>query len=55
LTTQREGIDSTFFGDGAAQQALERRQIERNSARAAVSGGALRTNRGLTGAGVAKT
>jgi hypothetical protein len=47
----KDAQDSVFFGSGAAASELERRQIERNSARAAVSGGALRTNKGLTGVG----
>lgn len=55
LSTGREGIDATFFGDGAAQKALEDRAIERKSANAAVSGGAARTNKGLIGAGTASS
>ena len=53
LTTEGVGADAVFFGDGAAAGKLERRTIERNAARAAVPGGALRTNRGLTGVGTA--
>ena len=53
LTTEGVGVDSVVFGDGAASGALERRVIERQAARAAVPGGALRTNRGLSGVGTA--
>jgi hypothetical protein len=47
------GVDSVFFGDGKAQSAIERRTIERKSQNASVTGGALRTNTGLSGAGTA--
>lgn len=49
LSVENTGIDAVFFGDGAASGRVERRVIERNSARAAVPGGGLRTQRGLTG------
>src|SRR6185503_17965136 len=52
LTTQREGIDATFFGDSGA---VDKRVTERKTANAAVPGGALRTNRGLAGAGSTST
>lgn len=47
LTTQGAGVDSVLGGNNAE---IERRIIERQAARAAVPGGAVRTNRGLSGA-----
>ena len=49
LTTQGTGVDAVFDGSGVANSQMERRTIERNAARAAVPGGALRTQRGATG------
>ena len=51
LSTQNTGVAAVFDGDGKAAQALERRTIERNAARASVPGGAIRTQRGATGLG----
>lgn len=51
LTAEREGIGAISLGDGEAAAQLERRQIERSAQRAAVPGGALLTNRGLSGVG----
>jgi hypothetical protein len=53
LTAETTGANAVFFGDGQANSDLERRQIERQAQRAAVPGGALRTQQGLRGAGVA--
>lgn len=55
LTAEQTGVDATFFGNGQAQAAIDRRTRERKAQDAAVPGGALRTNRGLTGAGVASS
>jgi len=49
LTAEQTGIDATVFGDGIAQADIEKRVIERRAQNAAVPGGALRTNRGMTG------
>lgn len=48
-------IDATFFGSGRAQQDIERRRLERNANALANPGGAVRTSRGLIGAGTANT
>lgn len=53
LTTEGVGADAVFFGSGAAAGELERRTISRRAANAAVPGGAVRTQRGLTGVGTA--
>jgi hypothetical protein len=53
LTTGGTGVDSVIFGDGGASGDIERRIIERQAARAAVPGGALRGQRGLAGTGTA--
>jgi hypothetical protein len=55
LSTEHEGADSVFFGDGAANQKIEQRVIERKAQNAAVPGGAVRTQAGTIGAGSAKT
>lgn len=52
LTTDT-AIDAGMFGDGAANVQLERRQLERRAQQAAVPGGALRTQQGVTGLGSA--
>jgi hypothetical protein len=52
--TERTAQESVFFGSGEAQSELERRQIERNAQRAAVPGGALRTQKGTVGVGSAR-
>jgi len=54
LTLETTGIDSVLDNNGAANQAIERRIIERQANRAAVPGGAIRTQTGLTGAGSAR-
>lgn len=54
LTAETTGVDATFGGDGTASASLERRSIERAAQRAAVPGGALRTNEGVTGVGTAR-
>lgn len=53
LTAATTGIDATVFGDGKAQAAIERRTIERKAANSASTGGALRTNVGVSGLGTA--
>jgi hypothetical protein len=53
--TNKTAIDATFFGDGAATNELQRRQQERSANAAASVGGAVRTQRGLTGLGTANT
>lgn len=53
--TDKTAIDATFFGDGGATTELQRRVKERQANDAASVGGALRTNRGVTGLGTART
>lgn len=52
LEANTTGLDAIVFGDGAANQALQRRTEERKSVDRSASGGALRTQRGATGLGV---
>lgn len=54
LAAETTGVDATFGGDGTASALLERRALERSAQRAAVPGGALRTNEGVTGVGSAR-
>lgn len=51
LSAEREGIASTFGGDGIAQDAIERRVTERKANSARTTGGALITQAGAIGAG----
>lgn len=52
MTVGKEGVGAAFGLDGASQQKIERRVAERQAAFAG-GGGALRTNDGVRGAGVA--
>lgn len=49
--TNQDVLNAVAFGDGKSASTMERRQIERKAQQSAVPGGALRTNRGLTGVG----
>lgn len=52
--TADQGLAAQFEGDAGAIDAIQRRQIERSAAQRAATGGAIITNRGLTGAGTAR-
>lgn len=52
LEANTTGLDAVIFGDGAANQAMQRRTEERKAVDRSASGGALRTQRGATGLGV---
>lgn len=49
LTAEGEGIGAVFSGDAMAQQSLDRRLAERKAGDRGGAGGALVTNRGVTG------
>lgn len=49
LTAETTGMDAAVFNSGNAASQIEKRQIERRSQSSSTPGGALRTQRGLTG------
>jgi len=49
--TADDGIAAVFEGDADARRAIERRQATRSAGNQAATGGAVLTQRGLTGAG----